>query len=274
MRIAITGKGGVGKTLVAATLARLYADEGRRVLAIDADPDSNLAEALAFPPELAAAVRPISELRQELEARRAEAEVQFEAGEYQVRLRVDDLPPKYAVEAQGVHLLKMGTIPAGGSGCACAINQALRELLRVLLEGDEEVIILDMEAGVEHLGRGTAALVDAFLIVVEPSRASVATAHAIRRLAADIGVLRTFAVANRVRSEAERAFVERELRDVPLLGVVPFDPELGTADLRSLTAYEVASPVVEAIRSVQQCLADTLATSSGSVSPEGGECTS
>lgn len=251
MKLAVTGKGGVGKTTLTATLARLYAAEGNAVYAIDADPSSNLALALGFPPALAARITPISQLKPLLEERAADAPVRFVDGALQIMPEVGDLSDEYAVAHNGVRLLKMGTIPAGGSGCACAINSATRALLHHLLLEEGDVLLMDMVAGVEHLGRATADAVDALLVVVEPGRASLEVARDIRQLAADINLTRVYAVANRVRDDAERDAVAARLEGIPLLGVLRYDPAVIAADLDGVTPYDAGLPLVDEVRAVR-----------------------
>jgi CO dehydrogenase maturation factor len=261
VKLAITGKGGAGKTLLTATLARLYATEGRAVYAIDADPSSNLAMALAFPPEVAKRIIPISKLAPLLEERVADAPVRFVDGVLQVTPEVGDLGVDYAVAYNGVRLLKMGAIPAGGSGCACAINSATRALMHHLLLDEEEVLLMDMVAGVEHLGRATADAVDAMLVMVVPGRASLQIAHEICRLAADINLTRIFAVANRVRTTAEQEAIAARLGDIPLLGALRYDPAIVEADLDGVAPFDAGLPIVEEIRAVRTRLDERLADS-------------
>jgi CO dehydrogenase maturation factor len=145
----------------------------------------------------------------------------------------------------------MGTIPAGGSGCACAINNATRALMHHLLLEADDVLLMDMEAGVEHMGRATADAVDALLVVVEPGRASLEVANAIQRLAADINLTRIYAVANRVRSDAERDLLAARLEGVPFLGALRYDPAVIEADLDEVTPYDAGLPLVEEVRAVR-----------------------
>jgi CO dehydrogenase maturation factor len=221
MKLAITGKGGVGKTTVAASLCRALRDLGRAVVAVDADPDTNLAGSLGYRgPEIA----PLSKL----EALIAERVGGGDGGGGFLRLnpRVDDIPEQLGVVIDGIRLLVMGTIDRGRQGCACPQNVLLREVLAHLVLGAQEDVIVDMEAGIEHLGRGTAEGVDLMLNVVEPGWAALQTARRVARLAAQLGIGRLGAVANRVAGEEDRDFICGELGTLPLLGALPFDPEL------------------------------------------------
>jgi len=184
IKIAITGKGGAGKTTVAVMLARYLAEAGQKVIVLDADPDANTAMALGIAPE--DCPEPVSDLKG-LIAERTGA--RGGGGEFfTLNPRVDDIPERYAVDADGVKLLRMGRLAQGGGGCFCPENAFLKNLLAYLFFSDDQTVILDMEAGVEHLGRGTAQGVDRMLVVVEPGRRSIATARTIKQYAADIGL--------------------------------------------------------------------------------------
>ena len=183
LKIAISGKGGVGKSTLAGTLARLWAAEGRRVLAIDADPDANLASALGLPAALRHTVHTISEERQLIEERTG-AKVREFGQIFSLNPEVSDIADNYATHYAGVDLLVLGAAQRAGSGCACPESVLLKSLVRELVLRRDEVVILDMEAGIEHLGRGTAMGVDVMIAVVEPGQRSVETAHRVREMAA------------------------------------------------------------------------------------------
>ncbi len=253
MKIAITGKGGVGKTTLAGTLARLYAAAGRPVLAIDADPDSNLAAAVGVPAAQVAGVTPIAAMDDLIEERTG-ARPGSQAPYFKLNPRVDDLPETLALTHEGVRVMIMGTVQKGGGGCICPENVLVRSLVRHLLLERNEVIILDMVAGIEHLGRATADSVDAFIVVVEPGQRSFQTAHTIRRLAADIGIRNIYAVGNKVRTPEERAFVEQAVGDIPLLGIISFHPEIIDADRQGVALYDVGGEALEEIRAIQRAL--------------------
>jgi len=233
MRLAVTGKGGAGKTTVAVFLARYLAAEGRPVLLIDADPDANAAMTLGLDPSVR--VEPISELKDLIAERTGATGAPGEF--FSLTPRVDDIPERYAVEVDGVRLLRMGRLVKGGKGCFCPENAFLKNLLAHLLFRDDQVVILDMEAGVEHLGRGTAQGVDRMLVVVEPGRRSIATALTIRRYAGDIGVREVAAVANKIRSDDELQAIERQLEGMPLVGRIPYDATVAAADLEGRCPY-------------------------------------
>jgi len=244
LKIAITGKGGVGKTTLAGLLAYHYAGQGRRVIAIDADPDANLAWALGFPPEKARAIVPIAEM-EDLIAERTGAQPGGYGVFFKMNPRVDDIPDRFSVEHNGIRLLVMGSVDRGGGGCVCPENVLLKNLVTHLLLRRDEVLIMDMEAGIEHLGRGTAQAVDAFIIVVEPGQRSLQTAHAIRRLAADIGIQRIYIVGNKIRDEGDRQFLREHLPDYSILGFLSYTERAVEADLAGRPVFELDSRIVD-----------------------------
>ena len=174
MKIAITGKGGVGKTTFCSILARLYAEEGRKVLAVDVDPDANLGLALGFPQEELKQIVPISKMKEMVAERTCSKDESF-SKMFTLNPKVDDIPDKYAKEHNGVRLLTLGTVDVGGSGCVCPEHVLLKRLIMHLVLRSDEVVILDMEAGIEHLGRGTAEGGDDFIVVIEPGARSIQT---------------------------------------------------------------------------------------------------
>jgi len=254
-KIAISGKGGVGKTTLAALLAHIYAnsaERGRRVIAIDADPAGGLAEALGFPPDLVAQVTPVAGM-EALIYERTGAKPGTSGGFFSLNPRVDDIPDRFSVSHRGIRFLRLGTIESGGSGCICPESALLRALVTHLLLYRDEMMILDMEAGVEHLGRATARAVDAFLIVTEPGRRSLATAEHIRKLAGDIGISRVYAVGNKVRGESDWNFIQSN-SSVPVLGYLSANPELTEADLRGEGVFDVAPRAVEEAQAIVAAL--------------------
>ncbi|MEW5768719.1 MAG: carbon monoxide dehydrogenase accessory protein CooC [bacterium] len=234
MKISITGKGGVGKTTVAAILARMLAEEGHNVVAVDADPDANLAAALGFPKEIAEGITPISELKDLIEERTGTKE----AGTFfKLNPKVDDIPDRFGASYHGVKLLIMGKVKGGGSGCYCPENTLLRALTTHLLLSPNQDLILDMEAGIEHLSRGTARAVDTLICVVEPGQRSIQTAERIRKLAVEMGIDNVAVIGNKIRDQQEKDFIESSLPDFKILGYLPYDPQLGLADRTGQSAY-------------------------------------
>jgi CO dehydrogenase maturation factor len=235
MKLAITGKGGVGKTTLTALLAQVYADKGRQVLAVDADPSPCLAGALGFPPELRLQLHPIAEMDDIIEERTG-AKPGTVGGFFTINPRVDDIPERFSILHRGVRLLEMGSVKLGGSGCICPESAMLKALFTHLLFSKEDVLLLDMYAGVEHLGRATVDFVDAMLIVVEPTRRSLGTAAQIKKLANDIGLTRL--VGNKVGNDDEAAFLKTGMPGLPMLGFLPADLKVQEADRLGIPVYD------------------------------------
>lgn len=223
MKLAITGKGGVGKTTLAAGLALSFSQDGKKVIAIDADPDSNLAATLGFPePEK---IVPLVEMK-ELIAERTGVEPGTVGGYFKLNPKVDDIPDKFSREHQGIKLLLMGRVKKGGSGCFCPENAFLKAVLSHLFFSGEDVVILDMEAGIEHLGRGTAEGVDGLIIVAEPSMRSIETAIRIKSLAEDLKIDKVFLVGNKVRNDKDIDFIRKNSSDFEILGFIWYNNKL------------------------------------------------
>ena len=237
MKLAISGKGGVGKTTLSALLAQAYADVGRDVLAVDADPSPCLSGALGFPDEKLAKLKPIAEMDALIEERTG-AKTGTTGGFFTINPRVDDLPERFSVIHRKVRLLEMGSVDLGGSGCICPESAMLKTLFTHLMFRDEDVLIMDMYAGVEHLGRATVDFVDAMIIVVEPTRRSLGTARQIKKLANDIGLDRLWLVGNKVRNEDESNFLETESPEIPILGFLPADMGVQEADRLGIPVYD------------------------------------
>jgi CO dehydrogenase maturation factor len=237
MKIAITGKGGVGKTTLAALLAQAYADMGRQVLAVDADPSPCLAGALGFPNDLRTDLRPIAEM-DDLIYERTGARPGTVGGFFTINPRVDDIPERFSVSHRGVRLLEMGAVDIGGSGCICPESAMLKTLFTHLLFRKDDVLVLDMYAGVEHLGRATVDFVDAMIVVVEPTRRSLGTAAQIKKLAQDIGLTRLWLVGNKVRNDEEATFLRAETPGLPVLGLLPADLAVQEADRLGIAVYD------------------------------------
>ncbi|MGA7578858.1 MAG: AAA family ATPase [Desulfobaccales bacterium] len=242
MKIAISGKGGVGKTTLAALLIKYFQDQGKKVLAVDADPDANLALALGVPdPEN---IVPLSQMK-EMVAERTESQPGKMGGFFKLNPKVDDIPEKFARQLDGVKLIVMGGVKKGGSGCICPESVLLRTLVTHMVLLRDEVVVMDMEAGIEHLGRATAKGVDWLIVVVEPGRRSVETALHVRQLAGDLGLQRVAVVGNKIRGEADEAFLRKSLPDLPFLGFIPFDERIIGADLKGIPPYEAIPELLE-----------------------------
>lgn len=254
MKIAISGKGGVGKTLLASFLSKTFAESGYSVLAIDADSNTNLAAVLGIPhPEEIVPISEMADLIEERTGARPGAGGKF----FRLNPKVDDIPEKYAVKYDGIKLMVMGRIKKGGSGCYCPENALLSALISHLLLARNEVVIIDMEAGVEHLGRATAKAVDKLIIVVEPGRRSIETALRIRALANDIGIINVAVVGNKIRSQQDKDIIISSLPDYEFLGFIPYDQALINADLANRPLFDSSKPVADEIKKVYRTLIQT-----------------
>ena len=251
MKVAITGKGGVGKTTLSSTLARLYADEGRTVLAADVDPDANLGLALGLTQKEVDEIIPISKMRDLAKERTgASDDNRF----YKLNPYVADIPEKFAKTINGVKLLVMGTVDVGGTGCVCPEHVMLKSILSALTYRKNDVVVMDMEAGLEHLGRGTAANMDQFIVVIEPGSRSVQTYRNVKRLANDLGVKRVRVVANKVRDDRDEAFIRENIPAEDLLGCIHYNPEIMDADRNGKSPYDFSPTAIEEIRKIKAIL--------------------
>jgi len=248
VKIAISGKGGVGKTTLAGVMARLLAEQGRRVLAIDADMDANLASAIGIPPDRLAGLTPLAQKTSLIEERTSSKKGTF-GGMFKLNPRVDDIPDEYSVTYRGVKLLVLGGVLSGGSGCFCPENVLLKSLISHLFVAREETVIVDMEAGLEHLSRGSTAYMDVFVVVVEPGLRSFGTARQIKRLAGELGISSVHVVGNKVSSDQDRRLIEESLgQDFEILGYLSFNPKIIEADRLGVSPYDLDNEIREEVR--------------------------
>ena len=253
MKIAISGKGGVGKTTLAGVMARILADRGKKVLAIDADPDANLASALGFPKEMVDKLTPLVAMTPLVEERTGAKKGTYGAM-FKLNPKVDDIPDQFGVSHRGVKLLVLGSISQGGGGCFCPENVLLKGLMQHLFVGRDEVVIVDMEAGLEHLGRGSTEYVDALIVVVEPGLRSIGTTKQIRKLAADLGVKRVLIVGNKITSQEDRKIIQEHLPDFEILGYLSFNPKILQADRDGVSPYDIDDRVKEEVAHIIQSM--------------------
>lgn len=251
MKIAVTGKGGVGKTTFAAILARLYAKEGRPVLAVDVDPDANLGLALGFSTEELEQIIPITKMRKLVEERTGANE---DNTFYRINPKVSDIPDTYGKVCNGVKLLVLGTVDVAGKGCVCPEHVMLKRIINNLVLHREDVVILDMEAGLEHLGRGTTSGMDQFVVVIEPGTRSIQTYKNVKRLANELGVKQVGVIANKVCDEKDEAFIRSRIPQEDLLGIVHYNSEVIDADRNGSSPFDYSESAVEEIRAIKNMI--------------------
>ena len=238
MKIAVSGKGGVGKTTFSSLLIRALNADGKHVLAIDADPDANLAAAIGIAD--ADKIIPISEMK-DLAYERTEAKPGSIGGFFKLNPKVDDLPDALSAKFENIKLMRLGGIKKGGAGCICPESTLLKALVTHIVLARDEVVIMDMEAGIEHLGRGTAQAVDKLLVVVEPGSRSIDTARHINKLAGEIGLTAIALVGNKIRGPKDEEFLKKHLSGFSFLGFIPYDDALIEADLNGMAPFDVES---------------------------------
>jgi CO dehydrogenase maturation factor len=229
MKIAISGKGGVGKTTLAAALSLLMVQRGRKVLAVDADPDANLAVALGISEAKQRTIIPISQQVALIEERTG-AKVKQYGQVFKLNPEVSDITDKFAMHHNGVALLVLGAIEGGGTGCACPESTLIRALVTDLVLYKDDALVMDMEAGIEHLGRGTARGVDTMIIVLEPGQRSTDSAHRVIRMAGEIGLKNIQLVANKIYGQEDEKFIRDAFPKFDLLGIIPFSEQFRQSD--------------------------------------------
>lgn len=239
MKLVISGKGGVGKTTISGTIAFLLAEEGSQVLAVDSDPSMNLGSALGMQNPT-----PISELKALITERTV-----MEGGAFKLNPKVDDIPTDFSVKNGNLRLIVMGTVEKGGSGCICPESAFLKALLRHLVLKKDEFLVLDTEAGIEHLGRNIAEKFDLMIVVCEPSEKAVDTANRVYKLAKDIGIKKVVGVANKITTNAQEEFIKGSL-DFELIGTIPFDNDVIEGDMQRQPLYTY--PDSKALQSIRE----------------------
>ncbi len=244
MKLAVSGKGGVGKTTFSALLIRTLNEQGKNILAIDADPDANLAAAVGITD--ADKIIPIAEMK-ELIFERTEVRPGTIGGFFKLNPKVDDLPETLSVKLGNIKLMRLGGVKKGGSGCICPESTLLKALVTHIVLSRDDVVVMDMEAGIEHLGRATAQAVDKLIIVAEPGRRSIDTVYEIKRLASEIGLKNIAVVGNKIRSKKDEIFLKKYIPDIDFLGFISFDDALIEADLNNVSPFDVDSTAKTAV---------------------------
>jgi len=247
MKIAVSGKGGVGKTTFSSLFIRTLNDMGKHVLAIDADPDANLAAGLGIPD--ADKIVPISEMK-DLIFERTEAKPGSIGGFFKLNPKVDDLPDSLSKKLGNIKLMRLGGVKKGGAGCICPESTMLKALVTHVVLARDEVVVMDMEAGIEHLGRGTAQAVDRLLVVVEPGRRSIDTAMNIKKLAAEIRLDKVSIIGNKVRSSKDEDFLKTNMPGFDFLGFLKYDDALIEADLQGVSPFDTETSAKEEIKEI------------------------
>lgn len=252
MKLAVTGKGGVGKTSLTAILAHSFKQEGKKVLVVDADPATSLASVLGYPnPEK---ITPISEMKELIKERMGVDDLNNYGLFFKLNPKVDDIPEKYWIEDDGIKLLVMGSIVSGGSGCACPQNAFLKTLLRHMFLARDEYLIVDMEAGVEHLGRGTAGTCDALIVVVEPSKQSIETGRKIAKLARDINIQDIYVLGNKVRSDIERDFIRKGVDFGVMTVCLPYSEEILLSSMEGAITDKIPVSVMDEVEKLKKVI--------------------
>lgn len=173
---------------------------------------------------------------------------------YKLNPKVDDIPDTYSKVYNGVKLLLLGTVETGGGGCVCPEHVMLKRIINHLILRSNDVVIMDMEAGLEHLGRGTCESMEQFVVVIEPGARSVQTYKNVKRLAEDLGVKKVRVVANKVRDTEDEEFVRSKIPAEDLLGFIHYNPEVIDADRQGKSPYDVSESAKEEIRKIKEIL--------------------
>ncbi len=259
MKIAISGKGGVGKTTLVSQLAFTFSSLGNKVLALDADPDSNLGLSLGLSLKETKEMLPLSEMK-ELFAVRSGTKPGINNPFFKMNPKVDDIPEKYSKNiSDSIKLLVLGGLKTGGGGCFCPENALLKTLLKHLLVNRDEVVLIDMEAGIEHLSRGTAESVDALIIVIDSGKKSLQTAYTIERLAKELTIKNVFAVVNRIRTDDDKKEIQNEIK-LPVLGFISFDQDILKQDQIGNYQFDKNSKIAEEVKIIIESLQNRLKT--------------
>ena len=254
-KIAIGGKGGVGKTTVCAVWAQLFAEEGFDVLAIDADPNSNLALAFGIPSDKSP--QPLIEMKQ-LIAERTGTGKDATGTYFRLNPKVSDLPEEYSLEVNGLKLLVLGAITNAAAGCACPQAAFLKALLTHTILQRRELVLVDLAAGVEFMGRASVQGVDALVVVVEPGSRSIETANNVAKMAGQLGIKQLAVIANKITNDDQTELIKIQLKDVPLLASIQYFPEVQQADLQQTDVFKSSERLVNTLKQAKDDLMDLI----------------
>lgn len=249
MKIAVSGKGGVGKTTIASSLVKLFAKSHEMVYAIDADPDACLAAAVGIDQETIENLTPVVEMK-DIIAEKSGGDGAF----YSLNPEMDELFKDYSIEMDNIRFFRMGGIKQGGSACYCRENTFLNAFVSNLLFDKKSAVIMDMGAGIEHLTRGTARSVDIMLVVVEPSKNSVNTANLVKKLAFDIGIKKVRIIGNKIRNEKEKEFIKNSFHAEEILGFVSFDEDVWDSAMDKGPASNLQGALLDSMKKIHDQL--------------------
>jgi CO dehydrogenase maturation factor len=261
LKIAIGGKGGVGKTTICACLAQLFTKSGFDVLAIDADPNANLASAFGIPAETSPV--PLIKMK-ELIAERTGTSKEAVRAYFRLNPKVNDLPEKHCLNVNGLKLLVLGAITQAGAGCACPEGAFLKALLTHTILQRQELVLVDLAAGVEFMGRASVQGINALVLIVEPGGRSIETANNLAKMARELGIKNVAAIANKITERSQEDLIRSELKDVALLGVLAYSPSVQQADLQRASVMKADAQFVEQLQKAKNALTDLIGSGVGS----------
>ncbi|MBN1602331.1 MAG: hypothetical protein JW915_12030 [Chitinispirillaceae bacterium] len=258
MKLAVAGKGGAGKTMVASTLSYIFAQKGDAVYAIDADPNPTFGQALGFPESVLCTIQPVISLKELIRERTGAGDSREEAAGTYFRLnpRVDDIPDRYCGTHRAIRLLIMGATRGPGTGCACAENTVIKALVSHLVLRVGETVIMDMVAGTEHIGRGTASGVNALIVVVEPSNRSILAARSVLDFSKQIQGLCCRIVGNKIRSVDDKDFIRDAFPDYTVNNFISWNENVLKAENASVPVFDTCPDIVETLKELVADLED------------------
>lgn len=245
MKLALSGKGGTGKTTLVAGLGVLLSQKGKRVILIDADPDSNLKTTLGYKKDITPLTQHKSLIQERTGTNQSGGIV------FKMNPEVDDIPEKFfARYSENMLVGVLGTIRGAGLGCTCPENAFLKALLRHLILGRKDVVILDMEAGVEHLGRGTIQGIDWLLIVSEPGEKSIETTLRINELGKQLGIKKIGVIGNKIKDAQEEEYLKKKLNGLEILGFIPYIEGIQKAEISGERFWEKSPEIFDSLNKI------------------------